>query len=394
MSQTETASEELDMNVLSETRPEAQHDAHGWFQGGSHSYDWLLKFKVVRDWIDTYTEKNTRKQKLYQFEKVMKAAKLQDPAELLKLSDLEAKNLVKRVAQHYLQQGKANWARQTWITMRGFYEAHDRELKFKRAEKIRTPPRRKVSIEYVPMKLDVYRMADVANSLRNKAMILDLFESGVRVGCLCRWTYGMVSDQLYPEIELPVQLRITPEQDSKLNLYGLDYYVTFLGAEGAEALRDYIESRKRDGWKPKPKDPIFIPEASASKNSKLSPGSVWEVVKASAEKAGLKSEGIWTHTLRKAFRKVLNSSPIDEDTKEALMGHKLPGSRGSYFDYHDLEEVAGKYQQADFSRHNGGNGRVKALEEKAQDYENFKLEVDKRLDRIEKLVLHATGKKH
>lgn len=380
------------MKVLSESKPLPQHDEHGWFQGGSRSYDWLLKFKIVRDWIDSYTAPNTRKLKLYQFEKVMKAAKLQDPAQLLKLSDLEAKNLVKRVAQSYLQRGKAGWARQIWITMRGFYEAHDREIKLKRAERFRTPPRRKVSIEYVPMKPDVYRMAELSNTLRNKSVILSLFQSGVRVGCLCKWTYDMVADQLYPELQVPVQLRITPELDSKLNLYGLDYYVTFLGAEAAEALRDYIESRKRQGWKPKPKDPIYIPESNVSRHPRLDTGSVWEVVKASAEKAGLKSEGIWTHTLRKSFRKVLNSSPIDEDTKEALMGHKLPGSRGSYFDYHDLDEVSQKYQQADFGRHNGGNGRVTALEKTASDYENFKLEVDKRLDRIEKLVLQAAKK--
>jgi len=354
-----TEVEELDMKILSTTRQEHQHDEHGWFQGGSHSYDWLLKSNVVRDWIDSYTAPNTRRQKLYQFEKVLLAARIKDPAELLKLSDLEAKNLVKRISQHYLQLGKASWARQTWITMRGFYEAHDRELKFKRAERIRTPPRKKVSFEYVPMKADAYHMADVANSVRNKALILGAFQSGVRVGCLCKWSYGMVADQLYPEIKLPVRIKVTPAEDSKLNLYNLPYYITYLAEEGAQALKDYIEERKRGGWNPKPKDPIFVPEASTSKLDQLQPGSVWELVKDTARKAGLKEEGIWPHTLRKAFRKVLNSSPIDEDTKEALMGHKLPGSRGSYFDYHDESEVAAKYQLADWSRN--GNGNHKAI---------------------------------
>ena len=52
----------------------------------------------------------------------------------------------------------------------------------------------------------------------------------------------------------------------------------------------------------------------------------------------------------KAFRKVLNNSDIDDDTREALMGHKLPGSRGSYFDSHDADEIAKKYARCDFSR--------------------------------------------
>jgi len=75
------------------------------------------------------------------------------------------------------------------------------------------------------------------------------------------------------------------------------------------------------------------------------------MVKGAARRSGIRPESIWTHCLRKSFRKILNATPaIDEDTKEALMGHKLPGSRGSYFDYHDEDEVMGKYMQADFSR--------------------------------------------
>src|SRR5437870_11230580 len=164
------AETDLDMkNVLSTERRPYEHDEkHGWFVGGERSYDWLLKSKVIRDWIDSYTSPNTRRQKLYQMEKTLAVARIKDPADLLKLTDPEAKNLIKRVSQYYLQQGKGAWAKQTRITMIGFYEAHDREIKFKRAEKIRVPARKKVAIENIPLKPDVYRMADVANSLRNK----------------------------------------------------------------------------------------------------------------------------------------------------------------------------------------------------------------------------------
>ena len=358
-------------NVLLTGKREYGHGSHGWFVGGSYSFDWLLKHKVVRDWIDSYTAQNTRKQKLYQFEKFLAAAKTKDPADLLKLSDLEAKNLIKRVSQFYLQNGKASWARQTWITMRGFYEAHDREIKFKRAEKIRAPPRKKISIENIPLKADVYRMADVANSLRNKALVLCQFQSGVRPTCLTNWTYGMVEKQLYPEIKLPVQLKITTKEDSKLSGYGLDYYVTFLSQEAAEALKDYIEERKRVGWAPKKGDYLFPPEASVSKRDNLSIGGLWAVVKDCAENAGLKAEGVWPHLLRKSFRKVLNATPeLDEDFKEAVMGHRPPGSRGNYYDYHDVEEAAEKYAKSDWSRNGiGNNGKLKRLEESNKDLE-------------------------
>ncbi len=374
---------ELDINVLSGQPAKRVRGEHGWYTGGTHNYDWLLKHREIKDWIDSYTSKQTRKAKLYQFQKVLHAAGFKDPAQLLNLSDLEAKNLVKRVAQYYLQNGKPSWARGIMITMRGFYEAHDRELRFKRTEKIRTPAKKKIGIEYIPSRPDAYRMVDSALSPRNKALILCLFQSGVRVGCLCKWTYGMVEDQLYPEVHSPVQIKVTQELDSKLAGYGLGYYVTFLSEEAAQGLREYLEQRKRDGWKPKPSDRVFVTESSASQGRPMNPIGVWEIVKSTAELAGLKPEGIWTHVLRKTFLKVLNDTPaIPEDMKEALMGHKLPGSRGSYFDYHDLEDVAEKYSQANWSR-NGGNVRVSQLEKENLELVKRMVEMEKRIDGIE-----------
>ncbi len=41
----------------------------------------------------------------------------------------------------------------------------------------------------------------------------------------------------------------------------------------------------------------------------------------------------------------------DPNFKEALMGHKLQGSRGNYFDHHDLETLEREYMKANFGRH-------------------------------------------
>ena len=43
---------------------------------------------------------------------------------------------------------------------------------------------------------------------------------------------------------------------------------------------------------------------------------------------------------------------LDEDTKEAVMGHRLPGSRENYFDRHDLTEIIEKMHNCDFNRPN------------------------------------------
>ncbi len=343
---------ELDATTLENTRHRWDRGQRGRFAPGPKSYEWLLEDPLVRDWIDGYTSNETREKKLYQLEKVIRSSRLAGPGELLKLPDRDLKVLVRRVANWYLQRGKGVWAKQITITMKGFLEAQDRKLEFKRSERIRTPPRKKVAIEHIPTRVEIYRMAENAGSLRNKAVILCLFQSGVRVSCLCNWTYGLVTSQLYPEITRPpVRIRVTPNMDTKLSLYGLSYYVTGLGQEAAVALRDYLDYRVESGWNPRPSEPLFVVQEKPAQQLKIRRETVWRIVKSSAERSGLDPESVWAHCLRKSFRKVLNATPqIDEDTKEALMGHKLPGSRGSYFDYHDEDEVMSKYMEADFSR--------------------------------------------
>ncbi len=340
----------IDTSALEKSTHRYKRERGGRFASGPRSYEWLLKNSLARDWIDGYTSEETRHKKLYQLEKVILASRLAGPDELLRLSDREIKNLVRKVANWYLQQGRGVWARQITITMKGFLEAHDRGLDFKRSERMRTPARKKIAFEHVPTKAEIYRMAEYAGSPRNKAILLCLFQSGVRVGCLCNWTHSLVGKQLYPELKMPVRIRVTPATDNKLSLYGLSYYVTGLKDEAARALRSYLDFRIEQGWDPRAPDPLFVHADMGRNESRIKRVHVWRVVKASARRAGLAPESVWVHCLRKSFRKILNATPqIDEDTKEALMGHKLPGSRGSYFDYHDEDEVMSKYMQADFS---------------------------------------------
>ncbi len=341
----------VDFSALQAPRESWKRSKRGRFAAGPKSFEWLLQDALVSDWIDAYTSKETREKKLYQLEKVLRIARLSTPSELLQLSDKDIKTLVRRIVNWYLQQGKGVWARQVAITVKGFMESQDRRLEFKRSERIRSPPRKKVAIEHVPTRAEVYKLAENSGLLRNKAIILSLFQSGVRVSCLCNWNYGMVAKQLYPTITVPIRVRVTPNLDTKLSLYGLSYYVTGLKEEASVAIRDYIDSRIGEKWDPLPEDPLFVTQMSEEGQRKIRREEIWRMVKSSAARSGLKPESVWVHCLRKSFRKVLNATPgIDEDTKEALMGHKLPGSRGSYFDYHDEDEVMGKYMQADFSR--------------------------------------------
>ena len=351
-----------------------EHGEHGWFRGGPQSWEHLLDDPLVRDWIDSYTSTSTRQFYLRALDHVLKGCG-RTPGELLELPEAEVKVLVKRLAQRYVQRGKHAYGKKLFVVVKSFLESHDRTLLLKRVDRIRVPAKR-VEKEHIPGNEEVYRMAGIADAVskpqnpRNRAIILCLFQSGVRVGCLCRWTYGLVADQLYPEIKPPVRLKITNRLDRKMSGYGLGYYYTFLGREAAESLKEYIEFRKGQGWNPKPSDPLFVTHASVSRGEPLETKGVGELLKLILSRAGIDPETVWVHLIRKAYRKVLYRNPqMPDDMAEALMGHKLNGSKGNYFDHHDIDEIARHYSECNFSSETVSEGEVEELRRKLRELE-------------------------
>jgi len=134
-------------------------------------------------------------------------------------------------------------------------------------------------------------------------------------------------------------------------------------------MRVSLEEELRDD------DYIFKPILHKAQNEKMHRVRVSNLVKSSARKIGLDPRSVWTHTIRKSFRKVLNASPIDEDTKEALMEHRLPGSRDNYFDSHDLDEIARKYMTADFSASKKTEDLQKDLEASRAEIERLRVDL-------------------
>jgi integrase len=324
------------------------------FVSGSKVYDYLLEYPCVVSWIEGYESHFTREQFLRTFHVFVEGSGVK-PDELLGLKPEAIKRLVVTVARRIRDEGKHSWASALIKSVKSFCRYHGVELKFRRGETVRAR-RKRIADEIVPNAEQVHRMVDQARSLKDKAIILCLWQSGVRIGCLVNWDFGMVKDQLFLEdgkMRVPVRLKITEATEPKIRNYDIGHYYAFLGREAAEVLRKYLQWRMERGEKLTCESPIFVSHSTTVKGQRLRHGSIREMVKRYAEKAGLNPKGIWPHCLRKAFRKALNNSDVDEDTKEALMGHKLPGSRGSYFDYHDVDEVERKYMRIDFSRPGG-----------------------------------------
>ena len=342
-------------------------------------YATLLHNENFKMWHDTYHSASSRRIAKLTVYRLMEAGALASPNDFLKLEPHDAKTLVRKVVNDLATEGFTQGARQTQIFAKQFYNYHNedlgRELKFKRSEKPKTSLK-KIRIEVIPDRSQIYKMAasamgqaykgNVKNKFlayRNSALILCLWQSGVRVNAACRLRYGMVKNSLYP-VKVPVTLKITQDIDTKLSGYGLGYYCTFLADTAAKALREYLDARVEiTGKALKDEDYLFatLNEKNQVTDKPMNRHMVLHAVKVSAGRAGLKHVGIWTHVLRKSFRKVLNSCIyIDEDTREALMGHKLPGSRGNYFDVHDIGEISEKYLKADWTE--GAPSRLNGLE--------------------------------
>ena len=323
---------------------------------GPKSYEVLLKDPLAADWLESYGNLKTREDYARAFMVILRGTGFTSK-QLLDLDKGEARKRILAIARECLEAGHGAAALQIQTAASAFFEHHDKPLGFKKNQRIKKT-RKKIGIEVIPKKSQVYAMADYIKKadspdrIRTRAILLCLFQSGVRVGCLSKWTIGLVREQLYPNIQVPVRLKITNQMDTKLSSYGLSYYYTFLQHEGTTALRKYLDWRiQTGGGNLNDQDYIFKPSRKFAKNKRTEPDRVLQLVKTAAKNTGLDPKTVWTHALRKSFRKVLNATPeLDEDTKEALMGHRLPGSRENYFDLHDLDEIAGKYMKANFDQ--------------------------------------------
>lgn len=344
-------------------------------------YGWLIEYDVINEWIDEYTAENTRRGYLSTMSRFLQQNELK-PDDLIEMPSKKLRLIFRRAKQEYIQNGKESMANQLYRVLASFCEAHKLEISFQKKDRVRVKSKR-VKIQHIPTRDEVYRLADNSGTIRGRAIILCLAQSGVRNNCLRRWTYSMVKDYLYPELKIPVRLKITNEIDTKIS-YNIEYYYTFLQDEAADSLKSYIEWRKHEyGWQPKDNDFIFV----SNTGKRLRQSTINDTMNRAAKNSGLNPETIWAHLLRKFFRKVLYGTPIDNDIAEAIMGHQIAGIKENYFDRYDLDWIASEYMKAPLGRE--GVSRLDHLEkqvaEKGMEVEELKEELEKTKETIEEM---------
>lgn len=222
------------------------------------------------------------------------------------------------------------------------------------------PPRYRKRPEYIPTISEARAMATVAESLRNRALILAVWSSGLRVSTFCALNHGDVAGDLdagYASVRIPVY----PEMKHRLPdaCKGNIPYYTFICHEAVEALRAYLLDRSEKYGPLAPEAPLFHAEWNLWKrkersDKRLGRRTVAKVIRRAARLAGISQWACITpHTLRKAFESVLRNPTIDggrmdKGTQEFLFGHILPGSQDAYYDKDKIGFHRDEYEKLSF----------------------------------------------
>lgn len=347
----------------------------GWYAKGQSNFLDLFKCESMQVFGDVVSQREHSG--FYQLKWFFDTVKV-SPDKFLKLPE-QLKRQKIAVACKNKQSSSA--AQVMFYMVQKFLDLNGKSLSYTRQQKRSMFKRApyKNGRQHIPKPEEVYRMIDSfpkrnsQQQLRGKALILCQWQSGVRSTCLCDWRYGMFRDKLNPAAA-PLTVKIVSKRekndwtvavDTKLSGYGIGYYYTFVGKEAIQALRDYLEERKKNGWQPRDEDHVFVTEGTVehAKGKPVTARHLLNNVKTAAHQIGLDPSTVWAHLLRKSFRNVLRRAGLEEDVCEALMGHTLPNSQGSYFDTADMEQARDEYESAEpyFSRVD--HKKVEQLEE-------------------------------
>jgi len=253
--------------------------------------------------------------------------------------------LVQEFINEMLSSGKQEKARHVRTCLMSFFKANGISLE------LGSIPRVTKKEEIIPSKEQIYTMADYAGSLRNRAIVLCMYQSGLGITALRNLKIGHIQEQL-GKGRIPIRIRITSRINKKASQ--VPFY-TFFGAETCDALRAYVNERRRKIQKMREKG-VNVKElaessllfASEGKNVpfgvRMAVSSLWRVIKDSAERAGLQKEKIQPNSLRKAFEAELNRSLVDGETKKYLMGSPVRSVK------YNVGEIEQKYMMCNFGR--------------------------------------------
>lgn len=239
-------------------------------------------------------------------------------------------------------------------------------------ESFHQPVRLRTRHEYIPTLNEARGMANVAGSLRDRAIVHFLVSTGLRNSTLRAILYGEVKEELEKGatnilVKVHADMKKVVSSACKGNV---EYYV-FTSEMATEALRLYMSNRRERFGDVNDQELLFPSGCNRLSRMQrvcrpLTARELQILIKKAARKAGIKDwMHVTPHCLRKTFESVLRSrltdgSRLDIKTQEYFMGHILPGSMDTYYDKTKVEKLREEYAKLIFTSHD--RAKVGALE--------------------------------
>jgi len=342
--------------------PRKVHDLNGLLRVKA----WESRYQSVNNLLLHLSRKSrsegTRKLYLWHLYKFCQFTN-RTPAQLAEMRRDDVEKTVQHYADSLASVSSRSYANIAISALKAFFSVNG--FKRNKALEIQSyyqPPRQKLTQEYVPTKAEIYRMADSACCLRDRAIILMLYSSGLRNSTLRALRIKDVKDELLAGKDT-ITIPIYPEMkqiDPSACKGGIPY-CTFLCDEGTQALRLYLEDRKERFGGICDEEPLFCTEHNQlgrddRRRNPITSRELQIVVKQAAKRAGLQQwQLVHPHALRKTYETVLRSqlidgSNLDVKTQEFLMGHILQGSQDNYYDYSKVESLRVSYSNLKWGR--------------------------------------------
>lgn len=196
---------------------------------------------------------------------------------------------------------------------------------------------------------DVRKFLDACKTLRDRSIVLVLFQSGMDVSTLCSLNIGHVRKELQEE-RVPLKLDLVRGKTQTP-------YITFIGEDSIRALQAYLNERYRIENRTfrefRDDEPLFVAESWRRKElARIKPRAIQYTFKNLAIESGLalKEELERTHwnprrphSLRGAFASLLRSRGLNQEMIEEFLGHKT--SYGEAYFQMDGEKLRQDYSE-------------------------------------------------
>lgn len=200
-------------------------------------------------------------------------------------------------------------------SVRSFYATFEIYVKLKGRSKL---PRGRVQHKrLILVPRQVLRLVNHCRMIRDRAIILMLFQSGMDRSTLCSLQYRDVEKGLETK-ETPLMLDL-----SRIKT-GVEYF-TFLGRDALDLLEAYVVDMRSRGFEYSSTSPLFW---TRWEKRPLRPQAIQEILRDTSIRAGFIQKGdrfnvAGAHALRESFSSIMINDEVPDSIVDFLLGHTI-----------------------------------------------------------------------